>query len=455
MTTPNASKAIRNWMYSTSFEDISPEVRRFAILAMYDAIGGDLACSMLPVAHRMVDFVNIMGGAPDCSMIGFQERTSALNAALVNGTLGHADEVDPVGGDMGAHIMAATMGAALAVGQLAGASGQEVVRAVILGSELARRVQRVASQARQSGNPPAGPVDAGNTMGAAAAAGIALGLSPDQMDVTLSLAATMACGITPFTREEGHMLKSFVRGGVGAKNGVAAALLAKVGYDAPRDIFDGPQGFFHSRLGVEQPGPEFLSGLGEEYGISQLILKRRCGGGPNQAPSQALLEMMAEHSLSADNIQDMQVEVEPGGFDTMTYVRHSSIHGKTVLALAAVYGGLGFRETHQEACYKSPQVLALAERITVKPQQDWMAHDHYHTVVTINTKDGRTLRKETDYRLMNEVEVDAKFLHLVGLRAGEAKAEELAQIVKRLDTASNIADVMVQLELPQDHIEQK
>jgi len=129
MTTPNASKAIRNWMYSTSFEDISPEVRRFAILAMYDAIGGDLACSLLPVAHRMVDFVNILGGTPDCSMIGFLVRTSAVNAALVNGTLGHADEVDPVGGDMGAHIMAATMGAALAVGQLAGASRQEVVRA--------------------------------------------------------------------------------------------------------------------------------------------------------------------------------------------------------------------------------------------------------------------------------------------------------------------------------------
>ena len=455
MTTPNASKAIRDWMYSTSFEDIPPEVRRFAILAMYDAIGGNLACSMLPVVHRMVDFVNILGGAPDCSMIGFPVRTSAVNAALVNGTLGHADEVDPVGGDMGAHIMAATMGAALAVGQLAGASGQEVVRAVILGSELARRVQRVASQARRSGNPVAGPIDGGNTMGAAGSAGIALGLSPDQIDVTLSLAATMACGITPFTREEGHMVKSFVRGGVGAKNGAAAALLAKVGYDAPRDIFDGPQGFSHSRLGVEQPGPEFLEGLGEEYGISKLILKRRCGGGPNQAPSQALLELMAEHGLSAGNIQDMQVEVEQGGFDTMTYVRHSSIHGKTVLALAAVYGGLGFRETHQEACYKSPQVLALAEHITIKPRQDWTAHDHYHTVVMINTKDGRTLRKEIDYRLMTEEEVDAKFLHLVGLRAGEAKAEELARIVKRLDTASNIADIMVQLELPEGDVEQK
>jgi 2-methylcitrate dehydratase PrpD len=138
----------------------------------------------------------------------------------------------------------------------------------------------------------------------------------------------------------------------------------------------------------------------------------------------------------------------------MTYVRHSS-HGKTVLALAAVYGGLGFRETHQEACYKSPQVLALAEHITIKPRPDWTSHDHYHTVVMINTKDGRTLCKEIDYRLMTEVEVDAKFLHLVGLRAGEAKAEELARIVKRLDTASNIADVMVQLELPEGRIEQK
>jgi 2-methylcitrate dehydratase PrpD len=292
-------------------------------------------------------------------------------------------------------------------------------------------------------------------MGAAAAASIALGLSPDQLDVALSLAATMACGITPFAREDGHMVKSFVRGGVGAKNGVASALLAKVGYDAPRDIFDGPQGFFHTRLGVEQPGPEFLAGLGEGYGISQLILKRRCGGGPNQAPSQALLELMAEHSLSADNIQELQVEVEPGGFDTMTYVSHSSIHGKTVLALAAVYGGQGFRETHQEACSTSPQVLELAERITIKPRPDWTAHDHYHTVVTINTKDGREMRKETDYRLMTEGEVDAKFQHLVGLRAGEAKAEELARIVKRLDTESNIADVMAQLELPEDSIEQK
>src|SRR5919106_4116304 len=124
MVTQSSTKALLDLMHSTSFEDIPPEVRQLALLALYDGIGGNLACSLLPMAHRMADFVNIIGGTPDCSIIGFPERTSAVNAALVNGTLGHADEVDPVGGDMGAHIMAATMGAALAVGQLAEASGQ-------------------------------------------------------------------------------------------------------------------------------------------------------------------------------------------------------------------------------------------------------------------------------------------------------------------------------------------
>jgi len=60
-------------------------------------------------------------------MIGFPLCTSALNAALVNGTLGHADEVDASeGDDRGNHILAAVMGEALTAGQFAGASGQEV-----------------------------------------------------------------------------------------------------------------------------------------------------------------------------------------------------------------------------------------------------------------------------------------------------------------------------------------
>jgi 2-methylcitrate dehydratase PrpD len=457
MAMPSSTKAICNWMYSTGFKDIPHDVRQMARLALYDGIGCTLACSLLPVAHRMVDFVRVVGGPPECSMIGFPLRTSVLNAALVNGTLSHADEVDAIDdfSTRGSHVLAASMASALTAGQLARTSGQEVTRAVALGYELSKRVHAVAARAQRDTGRASGPFDAGNTMGAAAAAGISLGLPPDRMEVALSLAGHLACGITPFGREANHMAKSFTRGGLGAKNGVTAALMAKVGYDAPLDIFDGPQGFFHSYLGVEGPGPEFLAGLGQEFSIRGLIFKRQSAGGGLQAPRQTLLEIISENGLAADNIAEILVEMRPSDINSyFTSMRHPADCGDA-LAVAAVYGGMGFREAHQETCYKSPQVRSMREHIKVQARHDWTEEERrLHTVVTVTAKDGRKLRKEADYRRMTEEELDAKFSHLVSLRAGETKAKELARILKRLDTVSNVANVMVQLELPEASIDE-
>ena len=457
MTKQSATKSIIDWMFSTDYEDIPPDVKELAKLAIYDGIGGNLACSLLPMAHLMVDFVNLVGGPPDCTIIGFPNRTSVLNAAQVNGMLGHADEVDAIEGDgVGAHILAANMAAAVTAGQFVGASGQEVLRGLVLGYELTKRTHKVAANLRGetaiSGGPAATLVDAGNTMGATAAAGIALGLSADQMETALGLAAPMACGITPFARETDHMLKSFVRGGVGARNGVAAALMAKVGYDAPEDILDGSQGFFHSRLGIEEPGPEFLDGLGSEYGIRSVVFKRRSAGGPNQAPRQGLVELMSENNLVADDIAAIEVQVSPTGYNTITHIHHPSIDGKDVLALAAVYGGIGFKGAHNEKYYRSPAALAMKERISISPKEEWAGRDRFQAMVTITTLDGRQFETQSVYRRMTEEDLDAKFSDLVGMRAGEAKAKELAQALKGLNTASDVAEVMTQLELPPAHI---
>ena len=54
---------------------------------------------------------------------------------------------------------------------------------------------------------------------------------------------------------------------------------------------------------------------------------------------------------------------------------------------------------------------------------------------------------------MNEEELDAKFSYLVTLRAGERKANELREALKGIDAVSNVADIMVQLELPEVKLE--
>src|SRR5258706_2397992 len=115
-----ATKAVIEWIYSSTFENMSPAVKELAVLAIYDAIGGMLACSSLPVTHKTVDFIKAVGGPPHCSIIGFPFRTSVVNAALVNGILAHADEMDAVEADkaLGRHIMAAVLGAELTAGQM-------------------------------------------------------------------------------------------------------------------------------------------------------------------------------------------------------------------------------------------------------------------------------------------------------------------------------------------------
>ncbi len=455
MAVQSATKSIIDWIYSTGFEDIPPEVRRWAQLALYDGVGGNLACSLLPVAHRTVDFIKLVGGPADCSVIGFPERSSVLNAALVNGTLGHADEVDAIEGDgLGAHIMAANLGASLSAGQFAGASGQEVLRGLILGYELTKRTHKVAAKAQEQSGITAGPaptlLDAGNTMGATAAAGVALGLNPAQMEVAFALGATMTSGITPFARESEHMLKSFVRGGLGARNGVAAALMAKAGFDAPREIFDGSQGFFHSRLGIEDPGPEFITG---EYTIQDVIFKRVSAGGPNQAPRQGLMELMTENGLSADDLAEVKVEVPPAGFNTITQVHHPSIEGRDVLAIAAVYGGTGFLGAHNVKYGGSPEALSVRDRIIISRKDEWAGEGRFRAMVTIRTRDGREFTRESEYRRMTEEDLDAKFAELVGMRAGAAQAGELARVLKGMDEVANISDVMSQLEMSEARIE--
>ena len=189
----SATKSYLNWMYATRFEDIPSDVKQMTLLALYEGIGCNLACSMLPSAHRMVDFANLVGGYPDCTMMGFPMCTSALNAAQVNGTLGHGDEMDAHDGDgRGTHILAAVMAGALATGQLVGASGPEVLRGVVLGYGLSKRLVRVAAQEESETGKDFGPVDAGNTMGATVAAGITLGLPSDRLEVALGVAAHMS-----------------------------------------------------------------------------------------------------------------------------------------------------------------------------------------------------------------------------------------------------------------------
>ena len=118
-----------------------------------------------------------------------------------------------------------------------------------------------------------------------------------------------------------------------------------------------------------------------------------------------LHKQIVEHHLAAEDIAAIQAEVEPAGYNTITHVHHPSIEGKDVLALAAVYGGRGFKETYDGSSRRNPAFLDLCERVSIAPRNDWARGDHhFRAVVSITTRDGRKLRQEATYRRMTEAE---------------------------------------------------
>jgi len=178
------------------------------------------------------------------TIVGHTVRASLTDAALANGTIGHGDEVDSTGQQGTGHYAASAVPAVLTVGQYVGASGQQLVRALALGSEVAARLQSIIYQYR-----PDTPFYAtvSGALGVTVNAGLLLGLDSDQMEHAIGLAASGACGLTSHHREELHQTKSLDRGRA-VMAGVLSALLAQRGFHGPKEVLTAENGFFDAFL---------------------------------------------------------------------------------------------------------------------------------------------------------------------------------------------------------------
>jgi len=69
----------------------------------------------------------------------------------------------------------------------------------------------------------------------------------------------------------------------------------------------------------------------------------------------------------------------------------------------------------------------------------------HHAVVTIRTRDGRTLSEEVWHRPMNGAELDRKFDQLVTPRFGAEKSARVARQLKMLESAASMKPLMAEL----------
>jgi len=105
-----------------------------------DTFGAMVSGSRMKPGEMAVHYVQGLGGTPQASVIGASFRTTTVNAALANAMCAHSDETDDFEPVTKAHPGSSVVPAALAMAESEGRSGQDFIRAVALGYDLACRL---------------------------------------------------------------------------------------------------------------------------------------------------------------------------------------------------------------------------------------------------------------------------------------------------------------------------
>jgi 2-methylcitrate dehydratase PrpD len=398
----------------------------------------------LAPGRAAIVYVRRLGGTPQASVAGSKIVTSCVNAALANGMLAHADETDDSHAPSRNHPGCAVVPAALAAAEVQHASGEQFLRAVVLGYDVAARLNYAlgadafAFAGRMTHS-------FGGTFGAGAAAAALLGLDSLQAQHLLSYCAQQASGVGSSVRDADHIEKAFDFGGMPARNGMTAATMVAAGFTGVDDVFSGERNFFQAYGAQPDPG-KLADGLGERFEILGTNIKKWSAGSPAQSAIDALLHLMETKGVSAGSIKAITVHLPTGSDRTVDRTPAPDVNVQHLLAMLLLDGTLTFRSIHDHDRMRDPKILALRAKMQVVPSDELLhARPRRQAIVEVETREGarHTHRivavRGTADNPMERAEVEAKARDLMSGVLGRRRTERLIEAIRDLAAVKDMA----------------
>src|SRR4029077_16249913 len=179
--------------------------------------------------------------------------------------------------------------------------------------------------------------------------------------------AQQASGVSCWMRDAEHIEKAFDFGGMPARNGVAAAAMVAHGFSAVEDVFAGERNFFvaydESRRTGKPPQPErLIQDLGPTFAVMNTNIKRGSVGSPIQAPLDALLDLIRDNNIKADDVKKLVVRVAHQGANTVDNRDIPDICLQHRCAVMLLDGIVTFESAHDEKRMKEKKVLDVRSR---------------------------------------------------------------------------------------------
>jgi 2-methylcitrate dehydratase PrpD len=390
----SVTQALADFAASTRVPDLRPEVLTAAKTAILDGIANLAAGSVQPVGVVTRPYINSKGGTPEASVIGQAQRLPTTSAAWLNGVFMHCLDYE-IQGYPSAHGTSSILPAALATAERVGSSGAELLLAYAIGWDIQQRLRSAGEKGDLRGFHPPGVV---GPLGAVAASGRLLDLTPAQMATAMGLAASRAGGLFA---NNGTMTKA-THPASAARAGVESAELAAAGITANTEIMEDPRGFTAALFGGVFDTAEALDRLGKRWHLTEpgFTIKPYPAEIYMQWPLDAAVQLRAKEPFEPADV--VAVEVEPPNFraDLSRPAPSSGLDGKFsyeyCVAVALTQPAVRIASFSDEVRFSAPVEQMLAKITLVENPLTPKDKRTTWSTVRVKLKDGRTLSSRCD-----------------------------------------------------------
>jgi 2-methylcitrate dehydratase PrpD len=422
----------------------APEVLHHAKRAVIDWYAALLPGAVVPPATMLeAAFKEELGHGRSSLALG--TKTHPRLAALINGTAAHTVEMDDIFRDGIYHPGAPTIPAALALAQANGATGEQFLRAVIVGYEISTRIGAAMGRAHYKYWHNTGTI---GVFGACAASAELLGLDARRFAHALATVTTFSAGLQQSFRMDS--MSKPLHAGRAAEAGVTAALAAREGVTGSLDAIEGESGFGRA-MGDNPDWSKSFETLGRDFHICRMTFKNHGCCGHTFAAIDGALVLQGRMKIAAREIERIRVgsyraAKEVSGYDAPCTPAEARFSLKYVVATALTHGSvrLAAFEPGRLNDAATRNLMARIE-VSIDPELDAAFPRQRAARVAFVARDGRREEFLQPTRVgdpdapLSDAQLEEKFLELAVPVIGEEKAKALLQRLWKLESEKSLA----------------
>lgn len=433
----------------TRFESLDKETVERAKWRIIDSMGCLMAGANAAGCRELVELIRRWGGAPESTVLVHNVKAPAYNVALANSVMIRSFDFEPIEAEgetksTPAHISGTTVSTALTMAERQGASGKDLLTALVVGDDLASRLSVASGFELTLGWDNTGTV---NAFGATAIACKLLQLSQKQVLNAFGIVMNQLGGTVTLCWDKVMAFKLPIA--FSARNGIFSAELAATGFTGLKDPFLGRHGYF-SLYCSDYKTEALTSDLGRRF-YADRVIKPYSACRATHSSIDSALKVASGHNLKTEEIAHIVMHVAPGTANGFTGEPFSP--GETAPQVAGAFSvrftvatallrGSVKPAYFTDECVRDPRIKSLTDKIELVPSMTPPA-----TKIEVQMNDGTVHVAETSFPKgdiyktpLSREEIVTKYRENVAFGAA-VSTENSEKVLRTIESLEDVDDV--------------